>query len=334
MKIAVIGPGALGCLLAASISSRSDHEVWLLDHDEDRAAKIGEHVFLEENGKTLSCPVKVTCNTSEIGTAHLILLCVKSRDVQKALHEAVSLFSGSSLLITFQNGIGHLQALEEAVEHGAVALGVTSHGATLAETGHVTHAGTGPTRIGFSGSYAASDVSKLKAAGALLTKSGIETESVSNIIAYVWNKLLVNVGINALTVIYDCPNGQLLESEEARNRLDKAVEEAAMVARAKGIEIEPDPLQTTITVCQATGNNISSMLQDVRKKRPTEIDATRLKHANSLDGDTTEYRREQRDEEKSQSLDCSKISLAESSAVVRNLGLVVPARVLPGIHAR
>lgn len=273
MKIAVIGPGALGCLLAASMSCRSGHEVWLLDHDEVRAAKIGSHVFLEEDGKTFSCPVKVTCNTSEIGKTHLIFLCVKSRDVQRTLQDAASLFSESSLLVTFQNGIGHLEVLEEIAGHGAVALGVTSHGATLAEPGHVKHAGKGPTRIGFPGSYAASDASKLAAAGILLTKSGIETDPVPNIIAYVWNKLLVNVGINALTAIYDCLNGQLLENEDARNRLGRAVEEAAMVARAKGIEIGPDPLQTAIAVCKATGNNISSMLQDVRKKRSSEIDA-------------------------------------------------------------
>lgn len=273
MKIAVIGPGALGCLLAASISCGSDHEVWLLDHDEERAAKIGSHVFIEKDGKTFSCPVKVTCNTSEIGKTHLIFLCVKSRDVQRALQDAVSLFVESSLLVTFQNGIGHLQVLEEIAGHGAVALGVTSHGATLSGPGHVTHAGTGPTRIGFPGSCAGSDVSRLKATSALLTKSGIETEPVSNIIAYVWHKLLVNVGINALTAIYDCPNGQLFENEDARNRMGRAVEEAAMVARAKGIAIEPNPLKTVLAVCQATGNNISSMLQDVQKKRPTEIDA-------------------------------------------------------------
>jgi 2-dehydropantoate 2-reductase len=274
MKIAVIGPGALGCLLAASIACRSDHDVWLLDHDADRAAQIGTHVFLEEEGNTFSCPVKVTCNTSEIGTAHLILLCVKSGDVPKAVKEAASLFSESSLLITFQNGIGHLQALEELVGPGVVAIGVTSHGATLAGPGHVRHAGKGPTRIGYlPGGFGVNDMARLTAAATLLTKSGIKTEPVSDIIEYVWNKLLVNVGINALTAIYDCPNGQLFENEGAKNRLERAVEEAAMVARGKGIGIEADPLKTVSIVCQATGNNISSMLQDVRKKRPTEIDA-------------------------------------------------------------
>lgn len=274
MKIAVIGPGSLGCLLAASIACRSDHDVWLLDHDPERAAQIGEHVFLEEEGNTFSCPVKATCSTSEIGTAHLILLCVKSGDVQKALKEAASLFSGSSLLITFQNGIGHLQALEEIAVHGAVALGVTSHGATLAGPGHVRHAGKGPTRIGYlPGVVGVNDAARVTAAATLLTKSGIKTESVPNIIEYVWSKLLVNVGINALTAIYACPNGQLLKNEDARNRLERAVVEAAMVARAKGITVESDPLEAAFTVCQATADNISSMLQDVRKKRPTEIDA-------------------------------------------------------------
>ncbi len=273
MKIVVIGPGALGCLLAAALSCRSDHQVWLLDHDEDRAATIGSHVILEEAGKNLSCPVKVTCNTAEIDTAELILFCVKSKDVQRALNKTVSLFSASSLLIAFQNGIGHLQAMEKVAAYGAVALGVTSHGATLVGPGHVKHAGQGPTCIGFIGAYTARDADMLKEAGSLLTKAGIDTEPVSNIIDYVWNKLLVNVGINAFTGIYDCPNGQLLENETITNRMKKAVEEAFLVAKSKGIKLNPDPLQTVFSVCQATSKNISSMLQDIRKNRPTEIDA-------------------------------------------------------------
>jgi 2-dehydropantoate 2-reductase len=39
MKIAVIGPGALGCLVAASLA-RSGEEVWLLDKVQDRAKKV------------------------------------------------------------------------------------------------------------------------------------------------------------------------------------------------------------------------------------------------------------------------------------------------------
>jgi 2-dehydropantoate 2-reductase len=105
----------------------------------------------------------------------------------------------------------------------------------------------------------------------LLNDGGLETLIVDNILDYVWSKLLVNTGINALTAIHRCPNGQLLESEETRDKLSAAVKEGEAVGRAQGIDFSDDPLDMTIDVCKKTAQNISSMLQDVNNKRPTEI---------------------------------------------------------------
>jgi 2-dehydropantoate 2-reductase len=98
-------------------------------------------------------------------------------------------------------------------------------------------------------------------------------EIVSDIIERVWAKLFINVGINALTAIFNCQNGALLDLPPARAQLAEAVREAVAVAKAMGIPIREEPLGTTLEVCRATAENISSMLQDVRRQRPTEIDA-------------------------------------------------------------
>jgi 2-dehydropantoate 2-reductase len=81
------------------------------------------------------------------------------------------------------------------------------------------------------------------------------------------------VGVNALTAIYDCPNGKLLALPKAREMMRLAVLEAAAVAEACGVKISPDPVGRTLAVCRATAGNISSMLQDVRQGRGTEIEA-------------------------------------------------------------
>jgi 2-dehydropantoate 2-reductase len=106
-----------------------------------------------------------------------------------------------------------------------------------------------------------------------MTAAGLETEAVTDILDHIWGKLLINVGINALTAIQNCPNGHLLKSAELKKCLAGAVREAAEVAKAKGVCLTEDPVAATLEVCKATGKNISSMLQDVRNKRLTEIDA-------------------------------------------------------------
>lgn len=274
MKIVVIGPGALGCLLAASIAIRTDHEIWLQDHDPDRATQLSKRgLLLEENGHRLNCPIKATADPAEIGAADIIFLSVKSHAVAEVLSKVSFLLSEKCLLLALQNGIGHLDILQERMHSNCWAIGVTAQGATLTGTGSIHHAGRGISRIGFL--HAADDHASvlLKKTAALLNMAGIETETVPNILDHVWDKLLVNVGINALTAVSGCQNGELPESPSLRKRLTDAVNEAASVARAKGVRIGADPVAATIEVCRATAKNISSMLQDIRRQRFTEIDA-------------------------------------------------------------
>lgn len=273
MKIAVVGPGALGCLLAAYLSNKN--ETWLLDHNPDRAALLDRQGLILEKGKqVVRRSIKATSDPKAIGPADLILLCVKSYSIEKAIGVARSLAGTDSLIISLQNGIGHLPLLPILLKETHWGLGVTAHGATLTAPGHVLHRGKGPTRIGFLQKELNTGKEDLiSRAASTLTAAEIETEIVPDIQNHIWTKLMVNIGINALTAIYDCPNGALLKSTEICDLMEKAVREGILVAEKKGITFKQDPLATTRKVCRDTGENISSMLQDVRARRKTEIES-------------------------------------------------------------
>ena len=53
----------------------------------------------------------------------------------------------------------------------------------------------------------------------------------------------------------------------------RAIHEGAAVAEALNISLDHEPVALAMQVCRDTGANISSMLQDVRNNRRTEIDA-------------------------------------------------------------
>jgi 2-dehydropantoate 2-reductase len=282
MKVAIIGPGALGCLLAASLTIKLDQEkrktpypdLWLLDYKEERARHLRDHgLILEEANREKKCQVKVTADPKEIGPVDIIFLCVKSPQVAAGLQQAAELVQADTLLVTLQNGIGHLKLLKNKQKLPAIVLGVTAQGANMVAPGHVRHAGDGLTRIGFP--KAANFTTSLLLANVcnLLNYGGIETVIVDNILDYVWSKLMVNAGINALTAIHHCPNGKLLESPATLEKLTAAVREGEAVARGLGIQLIDDPLAATLAVCRQTASNLSSMLQDVNNKRPTEIDS-------------------------------------------------------------
>lgn len=279
MKVLIIGPGALGCLLAAKLSR--GNEVWLLDHDPARAALLESHgLVLEEGGERTRHSVCATADPALVGIVDLVLLCVKSRMVEEAVSLAQPALRGAKLFLALQNGISHLEVLPGLCRSVCWGLGVTTQGATLAGPGHVLHRGSGLTWIGLP-PQAKGDVpggrpfcrQSLLLAAETLTEAGIPSNAVADILPRLWGKLLVNVGINALTAINGCPNGALLDDPGIAITMAAAVGEGARVAEKLGINLVREPLSDVREVCRATATNISSMLQDLRAGRPTEIEA-------------------------------------------------------------
>jgi 2-dehydropantoate 2-reductase len=169
-----------------------------------------------------------------------------------------------------QNGIGNIEILSEIAGSDKVIGGVTNHGATLLDTGHIRHAGRGETIIGrIDGKIPV----ELRAIREIFNKAGIETRISRDIKGLLWSKLIINAGINALTAVTGLPNGKLTEFEGTRRILREAVTEAIRVAKRKRIKLAyDDPLAKVEAVCEATAANISSMLQDVQRHKRTEID--------------------------------------------------------------
>lgn len=278
MRVLIIGPGALGCLLATRLSR--NNEVWLLDHDPARAALLEDFgLILDEGGGRSRHFIRVTADVELVGPVDLALLCVKSPKVAEAVTAAWPALRRAKLFLAMQNGISHLAVLAELCRSVSWGLGATAQGATLAGPGQVLHGGSGPTWIGLlppqpgDGRVCQSCRQSLLLAAETLSEAGIPTEVVADILPSLWDKLLVNVGINALTAINDCPNGVLLDDPGIAETMAAAVGEGARVAEKLGIKLTREPLATAREVCHATATNISSMLQDLRAGRSTEIEA-------------------------------------------------------------
>lgn len=273
-------------MLTSSLCRINPEKIWVLDHDCQRAALLQHSgLTLERDGHIEHFQVRVTADAKRIGPVSLILLCVKSPALEQTLPSLLPLLRKNTLLLAWQNGIAHLPILRGAQFPCAVALAVTSLGAHLVGPGQVRFGGEGETSLGFLNKASPKERLALDEVAELFRRADLKTRVEKNILIQIWNKLLVNVGINALTAIYNCKNGALLEKDETLDLLQAAVLEAASVAQAKGIAIAPEPVTRTIAVCRATANNISSMLQDVRQNRQTEIDAINgaiLKEARQL----------------------------------------------------
>lgn len=269
MKVTIVGPGAIGCLFAGFLA-RANEEVWLLDKNPQRAGRLKEEGIKIEGLSNISVKMNATINPDEIGQTDLIIICVKSYDTEQAIRSVKQLVGEKTAVMTLQNGIGNTQIIGEIVGRDRVIGGVTNHGATLLGWGHIRHAGKGETIIGKTDGKASGQLEDISA---ILNKAGFETKISKDIDAVIWSKLIINVGINALTALTRLNNGRLIEYEGTKDIMRLAVFEAVKIAKVKGIKlIYDDPIEKTESVCKATAGNVSSMLQDVLNKKRTEID--------------------------------------------------------------
>lgn len=272
MRIAVIGAGAMGSMFGGRLAATDTHDVWLVD-------PWKEHVeTLKKRGLELIAPdgtaqrIEVHATTVPVEVAmpvDLTLVFVKGHATRRAAEQASSLLGNDGVAVTLQNGVGNLDVLIEAVGKEHAVQGVTSHGATLLGPGRVRHAGTGPTHLAQPECISAEHINAVAAA---FTEAGIETDVVESLDALVWGKLIINVGINALTALLQVHNGVLADTPACRQLVESVVSEAVAVADARGTALPyEDPVDHVLDVASKTGANRSSMLADILRGAPTEI---------------------------------------------------------------
>ena len=265
MRIAVLGAGSIGCLIAAKLVD-AGHNV----HVHAR----GEHgAILAISGLKISglwnkeiLPEQWTVSLDEAGIHHSleksfdqVIITSKSKDTRKLSKIAALLTNGP--VLSLQNGLGNLEILEEFVFENS-AVGVTTNAVKRLEPGCIEWVGKGDLFIG-----------GVKGVDFTKTLECLDAEYSDDLSSILWNKLLLNVAINPLAAICGVTNGELM-SEPLLSQAESTMMEAANVARLLGISIADDHelLQNLHSVLQSTADNICSMLADVKAGKETEID--------------------------------------------------------------
>lgn len=274
MKIAIIGVGSLGSLLAAYLSRVA--QVVMVGSWKEQIEAVKRHgvTLLNADNQRHTQVVAVTTYDQLPTEQDVAIVVVKSYQTSSVADNVARTITSDGLAITLQNGVGNLELLDSACGPERSTAGVTTQGARLLEPGVVLDTGSGQTVLGHRETLTAASAHKVMALCELFNEAGLETRTVTNINEILWSKLAVNAAINPLTALLEVPNGVLLSEMGALAIMEAAAREVADVAAAKGILLSGDDLVGMATdVATRTSTNESSMLQDMRRGRPTEIDA-------------------------------------------------------------
>jgi len=266
-SILVVGTGAMACLFAARLSAASI-PVFVLGTWEEGLDALRQNgaILSDENNREQAYPVQVVQESKSPIKFHFALVLVKSWQTVRAAEQLFDYLTEDGLVLTLQNGVGNCEKLAAVLGPERVSLGVTTLGATLLGPGRARAAGEGVINLSIH--------PRLAPLSKILRSAGFVIENVEDATALLWGKLVINSAINPLTALLRVPNGELLTRETAHTLLRAIARESALVASSKGIKLPyTDPISETEAVASRTANNLSSMLQDVRRGAHTEIDA-------------------------------------------------------------
>jgi 2-dehydropantoate 2-reductase len=259
MRVIIFGTGAMACLFGARLSQVA--QVTLLGTWTEGIAAIRERgIRFDDFGESLYMPVQAEYLGVQIEPADFGIVLVKSWQTERIAKHIANYLKPDGIAISLQNGLGNIELLGDRAFPGA-----TAEGATLLGPGRVRAGGSGTTHI------VAPEwtVELMKSAGFDCRRC-----SLDEVEGFLWGKLSVSCGINALTALLRVPNGELLKRVDAESLMICAAQECAGVAQSRSIRLPfSDPAIRVREVAELTATNQSSMLQDILRGAPTECDA-------------------------------------------------------------
>jgi 2-dehydropantoate 2-reductase len=286
--IAVLGAGALGRLWAALLSSDrcgflprlsgdfSQHELkpgGSFSHPEARPETRCEYALVRSASPDLG-EARIDVDLPWLKSARnveLLLVTTKAGDTLSALNDWLPGIPETTPIVLFQNGLGSQQAVAERWPDRPVLAASTTEGANRPSPDVVVHAGAGDTWVGGlteSAVHHAADVVQQ------LSATSLRIHNEHNVLQRLWQKLVINAGINPFTALLDCPNGDILGSSLYQRSIDELCAEFSHLLQAETSgTATPKLLRERIeAVAKGTASNTSSMRADVAAGRKTEID--------------------------------------------------------------
>ena len=291
MKIAVVGLGAVGGLMAARLAS-SSHQVCALARGATLAAVREHGLRLEMNGVQTNPPVTASDDACDLGPQDLVVVALKGPSLATAAQAMQPLFDPHTVVLPAMNGVPwwFLQTAAAAMPpadqsivsidpHGRIkallplhrVLGCVVHlSCSSPEPGVVRHGFGDRLIVGEPAGGASS--ARVDSVCAALVQAGFNAEASTDIRHAIWYKLWGNMTMNPVSALTGATTDRLLDDPLVRAFILRSMEEAALIGARIGCAIKQSG-EERLALTRQLGVFKTSMLQDAQAGRTLELDA-------------------------------------------------------------
>jgi 2-dehydropantoate 2-reductase len=305
MRIAIFGAGAIGGYLAARLAAAGRVDLSIVARGEHLTAMRETGLRLIEAGRESVHKVRATADPSELGVQDYVVLSLKAHSVAGILDQIAPLIGEQTAVVTMQNGLPWWYF------HG---LAGPFEGTRLAsvDPGGIIWDRIGPQRVIGAVVYPAAEV---KAPGVIrhldgtrfslgepsgekservlrlaeeLIAAGLQAPVREDIRSEIWVKLWGNLSFNPISALTGSTLEQIVADEATRSVARAMMLEAQAIGEALGVKFLVS-VDRRIKGAGDVGAHKTSMLQDLERGRPMEIDAlvTAVQELGRLTGQPT-----------------------------------------------
>ena len=284
MKIIIVGAGAMGGLFGGLLK-KGGNDVVLVDVWKEHIDAINrDGLSIERDGERTTVSIPAFFPEKVTGTADLVVVFTKSFNTGAAVSAIRGIIAGNTWALSLQNGIGHVDTIEQFIPRDRIVHGVTTYPSDLAGPGHIRSEGEGTVKIM---SVSGESGPMVQTIEETFNRAGIRCEADPNVVTAIWEKLAFNSVMNALTAVMGLTVGQVGDAREGRELAEMIIDEVIGVAHRKKIFIDKIRIMSMVSMAfEKHREHRPSMLQDILAKRKTEIDSINgavVREADKLD---------------------------------------------------
>jgi len=273
--IVIAGAGAMGSLFGGLLAE-SGLRVTLLARGAEHIAAIRDRgLRIVGEGGERHVPIGAAMSPAGVAPADIVFIQSKAHATQAISESVAPLMAPGTLAVSFQNGLGNEEIMARSMGRKAVLGGLTSLGATLEAPGVVRSYATLPTMIGeMDGGLSP----RAEAVAALMSAHGLPTSASDDILTEKWRKLMLNVAMSATSGLTGLTIGGVADLPSLAAVARRAMDEAAAVAEACGVNLPMDTRYGVFEgiVTSGAARNKTSMRRDIEAGRPSEVAAIYL----------------------------------------------------------
>jgi 2-dehydropantoate 2-reductase len=271
MRIAVMAAGAVGGYFGGRLAAAG--------HDVSFIARGAQLEAIRKNGLKIESPlgnlhlnnVRATSDPKDIGPVEVVLFAVKLWDTEIAAEKAKPLVGAQTRVITLQNGVDSVERIAPILGEDKVAGGAAYIASVIGAPGVISHTSQFAKMV--CGRIDGKPDAQLAAFTAAAKEAGIDIAQAENINRERWEKFVFLIGLSGATGATRMSLGPILADPDTRAFFRSLMEEVIALARAKGVTLAPDFLETRMKFADTAPPGMkASLLHDLERGNRIEID--------------------------------------------------------------